>query len=133
MAGVSKIQDLSGWLLPDGDWYETSEWWHVAALYDLQGGGFALLQSEETSAILKRGEEAEIRNHVSLLGLIKISRSFIDGTQMNLAQLKTLQVLLEVCDLEAEFRYLSGSDGELRAVSVARILKLKNASLFFKT
>lgn len=131
MHGVTRIEHLSGWLLPEGDWIAVEEWWHISALYDLRDTGYAPLATEASRIVLEAGEEAAIRHHVATLGLIKISRKMIDAYMMNGAQLRTLKGLLEVCDLEAELGLLTGHNGQVRNVSVSRLLKLRNPELLF--
>lgn len=124
------LNNISGWILSEGKWYPTDEWWHINAIYDLQDKGHPDLQDKETKKILLEGDESKIRGHVSSLGFIKISRSQIDGVKLNRQQLSTLQSLLSLCDPEDEVSIL-GNNGILKFMSVSRIMKLKNPHVLF--
>lgn len=125
------LSDISGWILPNGQWHSTEEWWHINALYDLRDEGLAELQGAEASAVLSRGDEGEIRDFVARLGFVKISRNQIDAVQMTRNQLSTLQNLLLLCNPEQEIGILLGSTGMLKQVEVSRVMKLKNPALLF--
>lgn len=127
----SDLHEISGWILPDGRWYPTKEWWHISGLYDLKDSLYPPLQTADAKRILHAGEEESIRNLASNLSFIKISRGQIDGEHINLEQLVTLKKLLTLIDPESEFDVLNAKVGFVKKVSVQRILKLKNAENFF--
>jgi hypothetical protein len=124
------LNKISGWILTDGKWHPTEEWWHINAIYDLKEEGYSILQSKETKEILKEGDESKIRDHLAALGFIKISRSQIDGIKLNIPQLVTLQNLLSLCNPDDEIGIL-GSNGVLKFIRISRIMKLKNPSALF--
>lgn len=124
------LNDISGWILTEGKWHPTDEWWHINAIYDLRDRGHPDLQGKETKEILLEGEESKIRDHIASLGFIKISRSQIDGVKLNRQQLSTLQNLLSLCDPEDEIGIL-GSNGILKFLSISRVMKLKNPLVLF--
>lgn len=126
----NNLNSISGWILTEGKWYPTEEWWHLKAIYDLQDDGYPKLQSNETKKILLDGDEMKIRDHLASLGFIKISRSQIDGDTLNHQQLLTLKNLLTFCNPEDEVCFLR-KDGSLKFKTVSRILKLKNPLLLF--
>ena len=131
MPGVINIVELSGWILPDGTWMAVEEWWHLSALFDLRDTGMTPLTTKQSLAVLAGGDEAQIRHHVAELGFVKISRSLIDAYTLSSSQLRTLQELLEFCDLESELGLLQSANAEIKQISVARILKLKNPAALF--
>lgn len=118
------LNKISGWILSEGTWHPTDEWWHLNAIYDLRQNGHPDLQSKETKEILKEGDESKIRDHVASLGFIKISRSQIDGIKLNNKQLSTLQNLLSLCNPDDEIGIL-GSNGTLKYIRISRLMKLK--------
>jgi hypothetical protein len=124
--------DLSGWVLPSGEYQVVEEWWHVSHLYDLKAGGQPELQSQECAEILSRGDESEIRDMASKLGFVKISRGEIDAYSISNEQLVSLQAILELCDPEFEFRLLIKGGESIRPISVARLLKLRSALKLFE-
>ncbi|APJ04692.1 hypothetical protein [Silvanigrella aquatica] len=130
MHQANHLNKISGWILADGEWYPTDEWWHINAIYDLRDKGHPDLQSKVTNDILQDGDESKIRDHLAELCFIKISRSQIDGIKLNRKQLVTLQNLLSLCDPEAEIGIL-GSNGILKFISIGRIIKLKNPQILF--
>ena len=131
MPGVINIAELSGWILPDGTWIAVEEWWHLSALFDLRDTGMTPLTTKDSLTVLAGGDEAQIRHHVAELGFVKISRSLIDAYTLSSSQLRTLQELLEFCDLESELGLLQSANAEIKQISVARILKLKNPAALF--
>lgn len=124
------LNKISGWILTDGTWYPTEEWWHISSIYDLKEQGFPSLQSKETKEILDSGDESNIRDHLANLGFIKISRSQIDGIKLTTTQLVTLQNLLSLCNPDDEIGLL-GSNGLIKHIRIARIMKLKNPNILF--
>ncbi len=124
------LNNISGWILTEGLWHPTDEWWHINAIYDLRDSGHPDLQKKETKEILLEGEESKIRDHIASLGFIKISRSQIDGVKLNRQQLTTLQNLLSLCNPEDEIGIL-GSNGILKFLSISRVMKLKNPLVLF--
>ncbi len=128
---VFSIENLSGWLLPEGRFVPTEDWWHVNGLYDLKDNCYPLFQTQKALEIFKAGEEEPIRNLASELGLLKIARGQIDGEKINLQQLNTLKKLLELLDPELEFEILTPQIGLLKKVSVFRLLKIKNPEVLF--
>jgi hypothetical protein len=132
MNGVTKLQELSGWILPDGKWKEVPEWWHLSALFDLRDEGHPDLQCAESKEILSGGDEALIRDLAARKNFAKVSRCLVDAYALSELQLATLQALLECCDLEAELTVLSFG-GVQKTLSVARFLKLKRAHHLFAT
>ncbi|WP_397601230.1 hypothetical protein [Silvanigrella sp.] len=124
------LNKISGWILTDGKWHPTEEWWHINAIYDLKENGYPVLQSKETKEILMEGDESKIRDHLAVLGFIKISRSQIDGIKLNISQLVTLQNLLSLCNPDDEIGIL-GSNGVLKFIRISRIMKLKNPDALF--
>ena len=125
------LNNISGWILSEGKWYPTDEWWHINAIYDLRDNGHPDLQSNETKEILLEGDESKIRDHIASLGFVKISRSQIDGAKLNRQQLSTLQNLLSLCSPEDEIGIL-GSNGILKFISISRVMKLKNPQILFE-
>ncbi|KAB8028119.1 hypothetical protein [Fluviispira multicolorata] len=132
MSQPERLNEISGWILPCGKWYDTEEWWHINALYDLRDSGLNELQNLSTLNILSGGDEAQIRDHVASLGFIKISRNQLDGVQMSRQQLSTLQSLLLLCDPEQEVGILIGNTGIIKNINISRIMKLKNPVLLFE-
>ena len=130
MLGANRAEDLSGWIFPDGRWYPCENWWHVAALYDLRDEGMQELQNPETAKFLAEGDEAKIKEHMAECGFIKVSRKFIDGCHMTEQQLKKLQELLFLCDLECEFAYLLRKTNAVERITVQKILKMRRPILF---
>lgn len=130
MHGVTDLSGLSGWILPCGSWLAVQEWWHLSALFDLRDEGHTALQGEEARMILDSGDEAIIRDFAARMGFVKISRCVVDAYALSELQLVTLQGLLEVCDLEAELTLLIAG-GAQKAITVARLLKLRRASHLF--
>jgi hypothetical protein len=129
---VEKIEELSGWILPDGTWHGCEEWWHIPVLYDLRDAQHPALVTEEAIKTLHSGIEEHIRNYASNAGFIRISRKLIDGTALTYEQLQTLQELLEFCDLDAEIGLLGPNpNGAVRQTTVERILKTRNPTALF--
>ena len=124
------LNSISGWILSEGKWFPTEEWWHIQAIYDLRDEGYPDLQTKETKAILAEGDESKIRDHLANIGFIKISRCQIDGIKLNKKQLYTLQNLLSLCNPEDEIGIL-GRNGTLKFLSIARVMKLKNPEVLF--
>lgn len=124
--------ELSGWILPSGEYQEVEEWWHVSHLYDLKKNGLSELCLPEQSAILDRGDESEIRDMAARIGFVKLSRGEIDAYSMNALQLSTLQDLLELCDPDYEFRILVKAGESIKTLSISRILKLKSPKMIFE-
>jgi hypothetical protein len=124
------LNNISGWILPEGEWHPTDEWWHINAIYDLRDSGHPNLQAKETKEILLEGDESKIRDHIASLGFIKFSRCQTDGVKLNRKQLSTLQNLLSLCNPEDEIGIL-GSNGILKFISISRIMKLKNPFVLF--
>jgi hypothetical protein len=131
MLGVSDIAELSGWILPDGTWIAVEEWWHLAALFDMRDTGMEILCTEESLRVLASGDEGQIRHHVATLGFVKLSRKIVDAYSLSNGQLRTLQGLLQFCDLESEFGLLQEANTEIKPVSVDRVMKLKNPKVLF--
>lgn len=125
------LNKISGWILTDGTWLPTDEWWHISAMYDLKEQGYLSLQDKETTEILRLGEESTIREHLAKLGFIKISRSQIDGIKLTQTQLVTLQNLLALCNPDDEIGLL-GNNGTIKYIRIARIMKLKNPNALFE-
>jgi hypothetical protein len=127
MDGVTKLHELSGWILPDGRWQPAEEWWHVSALYDLESEN-SMQTPHELTAALKSGDESLIRRSAANAGFVKISRQQIDLVTFNLSQLRTLQGLLELIDPDEEFTLLLDHGQRQKKLSVERILKLKSTT-----
>ena len=125
MVGVTEIKALSGWILPDATWRPAEEWWHVSALYDLQEEKPEFF-SEALKEALTSGDEARIRRSASEAGFIKISRQQFDLLTISVAQLRTLQKLIEYIDPEDEFTVLLEHGMRQKILSVGRLLKLKS-------
>lgn len=125
------LNKISGWILTDGTWYPTDEWWHISAIYDLKDQGYPCLQRQDTYEVLNSGDESIIREHLAILGFIKISRSQIDGIKITNMQLATLQNLLSLCNPDDEIGLL-GSNGAIKYIRIARIMKLKNPNALFE-
>ncbi len=125
------LNKISGWILTAGTWHLTDEWWHISAIYDLKDQGYPCLQSKDTSTVLNLGDESIIRDHLAQLGFIKISRCQIDGIKLSNIQLATLQNLLSLCNPDDEIGLL-GSNGVIKHIRIARIMKLKNANALFE-
>jgi hypothetical protein len=123
---------ISGWILPDGRWIETKEWWHISALYDLKDEQYAPLQSTKAQQIFQEGDEESIRNFASELGFIKVSQTIIDGEIMTKIQLDTLKNLLLIFNPDFEISVYTSKSGFIKKISVKRIFQLKNSTLFFK-
>lgn len=123
-------QSLSGWVLPDGTWHPTREWWHISALYELQQENLSELNTPRAKRILKEGCEESIRNFVAEIGFVKISRRQIDASSLNHAQLCTLKNLFNLLSLDEEFLLLMPS-GKEKVWPIERIMKLKNPSALF--
>ena len=122
---------ISGWILPDGEWRDAQEWWHLSTLYDLKDLKYPYLSSEKSKKVLLSGNENDIRNHVCDLGFIKISRSQIDCISMTVKQLSTLKHLISYCSPDDEFSIIYGNTGIIKSVSVNKINKLKNPDGLF--
>lgn len=125
MDGVTKIQELSGWILPNGSWKPAEEWWHVSVLYDLESEHCSALNSE-LKAALKSGDEAQIRRSAANSGFIKVSRQQIDLISLNLSQLRTIQRLLELMNPDDELTLLLEHGHRQKKISVERMLKLRS-------
>lgn len=123
--------ELSGWILPHGEFVEVDEWWHVSHLYELREQGFESLNLQENALILDRGDESEIRDMAARLGFVKISRGEIDANGMTNHQLRTLQEALELFDPSFEFRVLIEGGKAIKSISVSRLMKLKAATALF--
>lgn len=126
MDGVTKLHELSGWILPDGGWQPAEEWWHVSVLYDLESQVCPAL-NPELKAALKSGDEALIRRSAANSGFIKISRQQLDLVSLSLQQLRTLQRLLELMNPDEELTLLLEHGHRQKKMSVERLLKLKSA------
>jgi hypothetical protein len=127
MDGVTKLQDLSGWILPDGSWKPAEEWWHVSVLYDLETEQCNAL-TEDLKAALKSGDEALIRRSAANAGFIKISRQQLDLVSLNLNQLRTIQHLLELMNPDEELTLLLEHGHRQKKISVERMLKLRSVN-----
>lgn len=128
---VSHPNQLSGWLLPTGEWHPCEDWWHLTALYDLRDAGLAELSSPVAHEILGRGREEEIRDFVAGAGFVRISRSLIDGHALTHRQLLTLQGLVEFCEPNTEIEVLDSKRGVSVRMTIARILKFRSPLHFF--
>ncbi|MEY2987805.1 MAG: hypothetical protein RJB13_1326 [Pseudomonadota bacterium] len=127
MDGVTKLQELSGWILPDGSWKPAEEWWHVSVLYDLESEQCTAL-NEELRGALKSGDEALIRRSAANSGFIKISRQQLDLISLNLNQLRTIQRLLELMNPDEELTLLLDHGHRQKKMSVERMLKLRSVN-----
>lgn len=127
MDGVTKLKELSGWILPDGYWHPAEEWWHVSALYDLKEAYPSLFTANLNEA-MQGGDESKIRRSASEAGFVKISREQMDLISLSSAQLRTLQRLIELIDPEAEVIVLLEHGNRKKNVSVERILKLRSSA-----
>ncbi len=129
---IEKVEDLSGWILPDGKWQACDDWWHIPVLYDLRDANYPCLTSPEARKILHSGVEESIRDFASSLGFFRVSRKMIDGRSMTLNQLATLQSLLEFCNLDSEIGLLGPDpNGPVRTTTVEKILKSRNPQALF--
>ena len=129
---MKSYRELSGWILPDGKWHETPEWWHISAVYDMMEAGSPFLKGSEIKAILKKGDEGETREALSALGFAKISRGQLDAESLTPKQLETFQDLIEDFDPDEEIEFLSTTNGPVWHITIARILKTKNPKALFK-
>lgn len=131
---IEKVEDLSGWILPDASWHACDDWWHIPVLYDLRDSNYPCLTSSEARKILNSGIEETIRDFAASLGFFRVSRKLLDGRAMTLEQLVTLQGLLEFCDPDSEVGLLGpDSNGPVRTTTVEKILKTRNPQALFPT
>lgn len=117
---------LSGWLLEDGRFVESAEWWHTAKLYDLRDDGHPLLTTEIAVEVLASGDEDKIKLMAVSIGFIKLGRGLVEGHELSRAQLETLQQLFELCSPEDEVLLFLKGDDAPRRMAVARISKAKD-------
>lgn len=127
MVGVTELNNISGWILPDGQWRPAEEWWHVSALYDLFEENPQLF-SHVLQDAMKSGDEARIRRAASESGFVKISRQQLDLVSLTVQQLRTLQKLVELIDPEAEFIILLEHGHRQKNIAVERLLKLRSVT-----
>ncbi len=129
---IEKVEDLSGWILPNAAWKECEDWWHIPVLYDLRDANYKPLATPEARQVLDSGIEETIRDFASTAGFFRISRKMIDGRSMTLAQLVTLQSLLEFCNPDSEIGLLGpDSNSPVRTTTVEKILKTRNPQALF--
>jgi hypothetical protein len=118
------LENLSGWILPDGSWRPVEEWWHVSALYDYISEGLLFARTEEYKNTLNNGDETKIRHFAATIGLVKIGKNIIDAYNINSAQLKTIQELYNLCKPETELEWLQ-ENGKRTFITVEKIMKCK--------
>lgn len=129
---IEKIEDLSGWILPDATWKACDDWWHIPVLYDLRDANYPCLTSAEARKILHSGVEESIRDFAASLGFFRVSRKMIDGRSMTLEQLVTLQSLLEFCNPDSEIGLLGpDANAPIRTTTVEKILRMRNPQALF--
>jgi hypothetical protein len=118
------LDQLSGWILPDGTWRPVEEWWHISALYDYISEGLEFAIQEEFQVTLNEGDESKIRHVASLSGLVKIGKRVIDAYSISSEQLKTIQDLYALCQPETEIEWLQ-EGGKSTVYSVSKLQKLR--------
>ncbi|MBX9703332.1 MAG: hypothetical protein K2X39_04185 [Silvanigrellaceae bacterium] len=125
MSKPQHLEEICGWILPDGTWLAVEQWWHISAIYDLQEAGYPALQEGDIEKALKKGDEIEIRALLAHQGFIKISRHQVDALNISNKQLQTLQGLLELCNPEDDLEFIQNESYSYKYIKISRIMKLK--------
>jgi hypothetical protein len=118
------LEQLSGWILPDGSWRPVEEWWHVSALYDYISEGLDFALTDFFQSTLKEGDEAKIRDMASKAGLVKVGKRIIDAYVISTLQLRTLQEIYALCSPDTELEWLQ-EGGVSTVLVVSKLLKLR--------
>lgn len=126
------LPQQSGWILPDGRWFPTEDWWHIAGIYELLETGEPHLQLPSLLESLKQGDEQAIREELSFAGFVKVSRLNLDFATLTNSQLTTFQFILAHFPIMETIVHLIHYE-DRKSIKAAflpawRVLKLKESS-----
>ena len=115
---------VSGWILPDGGWYECRPWEHIQAAKSM-----SWLQQERTKNLLldqtwDSSDEEDIREALAQLGMVKVCYHLVDADFISPRQLRMLQQVYGFHSLGLEIEFV----GKIRGRMELRLfMKLRDA------
>ncbi|KAB8033134.1 hypothetical protein [Fluviispira multicolorata] len=114
---------LSGWLFPDGKWFECAPWEHLKAAKELPFVVEKAQNCEVLRSLWQHEDEELLRAELAKIGMIKVCYYLVDADHLNNLQLFKLQELFALSALDEDIEFI----GRIKIKIQVRIfLKIKD-------
>jgi hypothetical protein len=114
---------VSGWILPDGTWFECRPWEHIKVAKSM-----VWLQTERPKNLLlnetwDHPDEEQIRDALAQLGMVKVCYHMVDADSLSPRQLRMLQQVYGFHNLDSEIEFIGRIRGKIQ---VRILMKLRD-------